>query len=179
MNCGGRAAFRFRSTNRIHRNTVKIIKFNSSNIKIGVPLVLVGVAIIFGIIFRNFILLQYDAVRLAIFAHRIADTDRMVAIYPSTPVKLVLAGRDAQMVVHAIRSAGSGRMPNAEIDALYDVDVIFYKDTNHLGEIRLQNNFFVLDPRQPPFGCGILATRIYQPVIQSLKQYWQTNGAAK
>src|SRR5512136_2112298 len=64
-----------------------------------VALLVVGVGACGGYLSRNIIMRQYDAVRLATFARRIADTDRVVATCrEDRSTRLTFAGDAAKRV---------------------------------------------------------------------------------
>jgi hypothetical protein len=142
-------------------------------------LVIVGLCV--GYSARNVIMRQYDAARLARFAHRIADTDRIVGTWEHSPVHLTLTGDDARKVVRAVSSAASARLPNAELACMYSAKAIFYRGTNVLGHIEMCNSLFLLKFSQPPFvdSSGLLDTAIYTPVLEALRQSYRTNGETK
>jgi hypothetical protein len=144
-------------------------------------LILIIVGLCVGHLSKNFVMRQYDAARLANFANRIADADRIVGTYPQTSVSLMLTGDNARKGIQAVSSAVSARMPNSEFACLYDVKATFFKGTNVLGEIRMCGPLFLLNHDQPPFvdGSGLLETVIYTPVQEALREFYQTNVETK
>ena len=132
--------------------------------------------------FRNFILGQYDAVRLANFSHQVADSDRVVGAYYDGSVSLTFTGDDAQKIVRAVSRSCSARLPNnEEFTCAYGVKAVFWKGTNVLGEIWMYESLFLLDRNKPPFGdgSGLLATNVYKPLSEALRESWRTNDAVK
>jgi hypothetical protein len=134
-----------------------------------------------GYLAKNIILRQYDAARLARFAHQIVDTDRVVGAWERSSVHLTLTGDEAKKVVRAVSSAVSARMPNAEFACKYSATATFYRGTNVLGHIDMCNSLFLLKSSEPPFadGSGLLDTAVYAPVLAALRESYRTNDETK
>lgn len=144
-------------------------------------LMLIFVGLCVGHVSKNFVLRQYDAARLASFARRIADADRIVGTYPKTSVSLTFTGDNARKAIHAVSSSVSARMPNSEFACLYDVTATFYKGANALGEIKMCDSLFLLNHNQPPFAdvSGFLVPFVYTPVQDARREFYSTNNETK
>lgn len=144
-------------------------------------LLLIIVGLCAGYLTKNVILRQYDAVRLARFAHQIADTDRIVGTWERSSVRLTLMGDDAKKVVRAVSSAVSARMPNAEFACKYSATATFYKGTNVLGHIEMCNSLFLLKTSQPPFfdDSGSLEAVVYTPALEALRESYRTSNETR
>jgi hypothetical protein len=143
-------------------------------------LLLIIVGVCTGHLSKNYVMRQYDAVRLAIFAHRIADADRVVVTWGGSPVSLTFTGDDAQKIVRAVSSAASARMPDAELALKYSERVAFYKGTDALGEVEMAYSLFLLKFREPPFcdRSGTLNTLVSTPFEKAVREFWRTNDAS-
>jgi len=133
-----------------------------------------------GYLSKNFVMRQYDAARLARFAHRIADADHIVATtYDS--ISLTITGDSVAKVLRAVSSAVSARMPDAEFTCKYGVTATFYKGTNVLGGIEMYKSLFLLNPNQPPFGDSsrVLDTTINTPVEEALRESYRKSAETK
>ena len=146
---------------------------------LGLILIIVGLCV--GYLSKNFVMRQYDAARLARFAHQIADTDRIVGTWKPSSVHLTLTGDDAKKVVRAVSSAVSVRMSNAELACKYSAIATFYRGTNVLGHIEMCNSLFLLKPSEPPFvdGSGLLEAVVYTPVLEALRESYQKSNDTK
>lgn len=134
-------------------------------------LLLISVGICGGYLGRNIIMRQYDAMRLASFAHRIAETDRVVAgCVEDRSIRLTFAGDAAKRVVGAVSSGASARLPDAEFTAAYDVVATFYRGTTVLGRIELSSSLFLLGSNDPPFASDALENLVYTPVLEALRE---------
>jgi hypothetical protein len=123
----------------------------------------------------NDIKLRYDAARLAIFAHRIANADRVVGTWSGSSASLTLTGDDAQKIVRAVSSAVSARMPDKQFALLYPERATFYKGTNVLGQIGMAGSLFLVNHSEPPFGSRLLSTMISTPLEEAERESWRTN----
>ena len=126
-----------------------------------------------GFLGRNIILRQYDAVRLWVFAGRIADADRVLAIWQRSPVEISFGGDEVKGIVQAASSGISARMPDGQFMCIYDARATFYKGTNVLGHIDICNWLFHLDSGGPPFadGSGVLESSVYAPLRERLGEW--------
>ena len=163
-----------------HANMKTMFKWLSYEIKFRfiVLAILLIIAVVFvGHLSENFVLRQYDAACLAIFAHRIADADRVVVTWGGSPVSLTFTGGDAQKIVRAVSGAVSARMPNAELALMYSERVTFYKGTDALGEVSMAYQLFLLKHREPPFAdrSGTLYTLVSTPFEKAVREFWSTN----
>jgi hypothetical protein len=122
----------------------------------------------------------YDAVCRASFAHRIADTDRVVGTFSRSPVSVTLTGDDARKVVRAVSSASSDRPPwGMETSCSFMCRVKFFRGTNVLDDIEVCSSLFLIrrlplfldgyDHRLPPFrdDTGSLDSLVYTPVVKA------------
>lgn len=120
---------------------------------------------------RYAIMRQYDVVRLRSFAHRIAETDRVVATcLEDRSIRLAFTGDAMKQLVEAVSSSPSARLPDAEFPAAYDVSAAFYKGSNLLGQVRLCGSLFLLDGNESPFFSDSLETKLYKPVLEALRE---------
>jgi len=145
-----------------------------SNVKI--RFTILGVALLLVIVFvghtisAKMALRKYDATRLASFAHRIADADRIVGTFRDSNISPIITGNDVQKVVRAVASASSHRPPE---EWLYSIKAVFCKGTNELGYIEISEGLFLIDGRNdPPFqdDTGVLKDLI---IIPAYKAYWK------
>jgi len=102
---------------------------------------LLPVLVVLAVVFAKPVLNLYDTLRLAIFAHQIATTDRVVASErthspSSKQISLSLTGDDAKRVVQAVSLARSARPPSGMAWAnMYRVTATFFNGTNVLSKI--------------------------------------------
>jgi hypothetical protein len=115
----------------------------------------------------------YDALRLAWFAHRIAESDRIVATNWLSAVSLTITGDETKKVVRAISSAGSGRPPfGTDWANIYDVNAKFCRGTKVLGEIEMDGGgLFLIYYHRPPFreSTGLLHELVYKPISDAAR----------
>lgn len=120
--------------------------------------------------FPTFVYRPYDAARLAIFAHRIADTDRIVATHARNSVSLTVTGDDARKIVRSVASASPAR-PSFGTDwaCIYDVKATFLIGTNVVDDIEMCSPLFLLHHSKPPFRdvTGLLRDIVYAPFLKA------------
>ena|ERR1035438_3138867 len=118
----------------------------------------------------RFVFEPYDSARRAMFAHRIADTDRIVATYAGSSVSLTVTGDDAKKVVQAVSSATSDRPPFGMANACsFMAKATFFKGTNILDHIEICSSLFLIHYSEPPFqdDSGLLDTVVCSPVSRA------------
>ena len=112
----------------------------------------------------------YDPFRLAWFAYRIAEADRIVATNWLRSVSLTITGDETKKVIKAISSAGSGRPPfGTDWANIYDVKARFYRGTKFLGELEMDCGDLFLIRHRPPFRdrTGLLHDLVYKPISEA------------
>jgi hypothetical protein len=137
-------------------------------------LIIVGLCV--GVPLIRFVLREYDTTRLAKFAHRIADTDRIVGTYARSSVSLTLTGDDARKVVRAVSSAKSDRPPfGMKSSCSFFGKATFFRGTNVLDHIEMCGSLFLIHYSEPPFrdDTGLLDTLVNTPLVKALEESWQ------
>lgn len=140
-------------------------------------LILIAFLLIAALLGRNFILRQYDAIRLSLFSRKIASTDQIIGTWTRTSVEIKFTGEHMKKIVRATSSATSARMPDADFMCMFDGKATFYKGTKFLGETYLCNGLFHLGTggrRGPPFydNSDILDKTVYTPLLEAIRN-WQ------
>jgi hypothetical protein len=129
----------------------------------------VGVVVIGGYIFCPGILLYpYDAWRLARFASRVKNSDRMVVICGSASTEI--GEGDTKRVIRALASAASIRPPLfAMIPAAWSIKASFMRGTNVLGDIDTCVDAFRLQGSGAPFEdrTGVLFPVALEPAAKA------------
>ena len=115
---------------------------------------------------RTIILRQYDAIRLASFARRVAQSDRAVATGGGSTT-LTFTGAELEKILRGVSSGKSSRMPDAVFMSSAVATVVFLEGTNTLGEISLGMHLFNISP-----GVQFLdtSTLLNQAIISALRQ---------
>jgi hypothetical protein len=115
----------------------------------------------------------YDSLRLARFAHRIADTDRIVTTFARSSVSLTITGDDAKKVVRAVSSASSDRPPFGMASSCsFMARATFFRGTNVLDDIEICSSLFLIHETEPPFrdDSKLLDTAVYQPIAAAFEK---------
>jgi hypothetical protein len=139
----------------------------------GVILLLLMIAVGHSISSRR-ALRKHDSTRLASFVHQIEGADRIVGTFRDSKIGVTLTGDDVQKLVRAVASASSHRPPTGTSwQMIYDVNAVFYKGTNTLGDIEIGQKFFLLnDSGDIPFEdkSGTLKDLIMVPAYNAWKK---------
>lgn len=125
---------------------------------------------------RTGILRLGDAVRLDIFAHRIAGADRVAAVWPSSSVRLTFQGSEARQILQAVAAAESARTREGDTATTrqFTHKIVFYTGTNILGQASLSGSLFLLNSHDPIFcdHSGRLDALISQPLTKAFRESW-------
>ena len=98
----------------------------------------------------RFLFAPYDAARLKLLAHRIANADRVVGSRRESKITLILTGSDARTVVQAVSSASSRRPPwGLASSCSFTTRVTFYRGADVLDHISICSSEFVIHYGQP------------------------------
>lgn len=147
---------------------------------------LLPLLIIVGWYAGNYALWKYDAafdgVRLEQFAHRIADTDHIVATYSQSSVSLTVTGDNAKKVVRAVSSAKSDRPPlgHSNICRLM-AKATFFKGTNVLDNIEMCSSLFLISHGKCPYrdDTGLLKAVVFTPIVKASEESWDKKHETK
>ena len=111
----------------------------------------------------------YDVARLAMFARRIADADRVVGTHIGHIGKsatVEIRGDDLVKVIREVSSASPARPPlGTGYACIFAVKATFYRGTNALDDISMCSSLFLFHNGAPyKYRPGALRDLLYTPV---------------
>ena len=111
----------------------------------------------------------YDVARLAMFARKIADADRVVGTHIGKSVAAEIRGDDLHRVIKEISSAHPARPPLGTGNAcVFAVTATFYRGSSALDNIKMCGSLFLFHNGAPyEYGPGALKDLLYTPVMNA------------
>jgi hypothetical protein len=111
----------------------------------------------------------YDVARLAMFARKIADADRVVGTYIGKSVTVEIKGHDLLTVIGEVSSGHPARPPlGRDYACIFAVKATFYRGTSALDSLEMCGSLFLFHNGAPyEYAPGALKDLLYAPVMNA------------